>query len=88
MRGLVTEAHIGQREIANETKIVGLFFEKGFHFAARLLLSLLLPKEKVAQTCKKSARSRKKLGRNSRFRALRQRGIEVKGYREPRRSSE
>ena len=34
--GLVTKTHIGQREIANKTKIFRLFFEKRFQFAARL----------------------------------------------------
>ena len=34
--GLVTETHIGQREIANQEIIFRLFFEKRFQFAARL----------------------------------------------------
>ena len=34
--GFVTEAHIGQREIANEDIIFRLFFEERFQFAARL----------------------------------------------------
>ena len=34
--GLVTKAHIGQREISNEQIIVRLFFEKSFQFAAGL----------------------------------------------------
>ncbi len=34
--GLVTKAHIGQREIANETIIFRLFFEERFQFAPRL----------------------------------------------------
>ena len=34
--GLVTETHIGQREIANKTIIFRLFFEERFQFAARL----------------------------------------------------
>ena len=34
--GLVTEAHIGQREISNEAIIFRLFFEERFQFAARL----------------------------------------------------
>ena len=35
-RGFVTKAHIGQREISNETIIFRLFFEERFQFAARL----------------------------------------------------
>ena len=34
--GLVTETHIGQREITNKTKIFRLFFEERFQFAPRL----------------------------------------------------
>ena len=34
--GFVTEAHIGQREIANKAIIVRLFFEERFQFAACL----------------------------------------------------
>ena len=34
--GLVTKAHIGQREIANEVIIFRLFFEKRFQLSARL----------------------------------------------------
>ena len=34
--GLVTEAHIGQREIANEEIIFRLFFEERFQLAAGL----------------------------------------------------
>ena len=39
--GFVTKAHIGQREISNETIIFRLFFEKRFQFAARLSPSFL-----------------------------------------------
>jgi hypothetical protein len=34
--GFATEAHIGQREIANQLIIFRLFFEERFQFAARL----------------------------------------------------
>ena len=35
-RGLITKAHIGQREISEETNIFRLVFEKRLQFAARL----------------------------------------------------
>ena len=34
--GFVTETHIGQREIVNESTIFRLFFEERFQFATRL----------------------------------------------------
>jgi len=61
---------------------------EGFRFMAFLLSEFFVftpSKRKSRAELQRSARSRRKLGRNSRFRALRQRGIEVKGYRGPRR---
>ena len=37
----VTQAHVGKREISNQLKILRLFFEERFQFAARLLPTFL-----------------------------------------------